>query len=343
MFLGPVAQPGQSERLRTARSRVQIPAGSLENHEIRDRVESVYGHSVSGIQDVSSNQKQTYVLDTSDGEVVYQRCESPQFRESFRCEVLLLEQMRDVRTPVPKVLWRELENTPEAVISSAPGKEVSEFYGEQNFEQAGDVVKQTGTTLSQIHKKKFNHSGKLSTQGGLELKARVWEDILAEIFGDYVHQLQGSRFEDSITDAVALFDNGLELVDEHGSCLVHYDVAPDNVFWENGNISSVIDWGRAMSGDPAFDLAYAQVQFVLAFYDGREAEQLNRLLFGSYHTESLRGEWHKRMWFYRKLFIVEAMKSFESWTESQGMSEEEKQESAEWNRDQLSQAAAELR
>jgi Ser/Thr protein kinase RdoA (MazF antagonist) len=247
--------------------------------------------------------------------------------------------MRSTEVPVPEVLWQDIQGIPEAIVSKAPGHELSETYEQKSEGDVEEIVQDLGRTLSRIHEKGYDHAGKFSFEGGLILKNRCWEDILGELFGDYIHQLRGSRFDGSIMDAVKLFDNGLDIVEDHRSCLVHYDIAPDNVFCKDGEISCVIDWSRAMSGDPAFDLAYAQVQFILAFHDGERAEELSQSLFGSYDTERLEGDWRNRAWFYRKLFVIEGMKSFESWTESQNLTSAEKRESAKWQREEISKAA----
>ena len=45
--------------------------------------------------------------------------------------------------------------------------------------------------------------------------------------------------------------------------LVHVDYWQGNILWEDGRISAVLDWEEASCGDPAIDVAYCRMDFVM--------------------------------------------------------------------------------
>ena len=48
--------------------------------------------------------------------------------------------------------------------------------------------------------------------------------------------------------------------------IVHTDIWPGNIIWENGHISGIVDWDDTGFGDPVLDIGYATMELSLAGY-----------------------------------------------------------------------------
>lgn len=89
---------------------------------------------------------------------------------------------------------------------------------------------------------------------------KTWKDYILhkkdDIYSNWDELEKTTFLEKSIVDAAySLIENLLEYVPEE-RVLVHADMGYDNVFFENGKVSGVIDWGESLYGDGLCDIAF---------------------------------------------------------------------------------------
>lgn len=107
-------------------------------------------------------------------------------------------------------------------------------------------------------------------------------------------------------------------------CL-HYDVSPDNLLIKNGQIRALIDWEKAISGPPEWDLANTREAMIYRWFESDSIpSNLERKFFNSYRAcRKLSCEWKKKVLYYETLQRFRYMADFEKiaavgdWTEDE--------------------------
>lgn len=125
------------------------------------------------------------------------------------------------------------------------------------------------------------------------------------------------------------------------SALVHQDVRWPNIIAGGNEVKAVIDWERAISGDPYYDLAKTE-QSLLQFKRPKTRKSYRKYFLEGYRDfKDLPDNWEKLRSFYRALRPVEALWTFEGWTE--GMSSERKDEMASSKEKELKEKVEDFR
>jgi aminoglycoside phosphotransferase (APT) family kinase protein len=90
-------------------------------------------------------------------------------------------------------------------------------------------------------------------------------------------------------------------------------VKPDNLIVKDGEVEALIDWEKAISGRPEWDLAYARIQMVYRWFDTERINtELEKELFRGYFSENdLERGWEKRLMFTSMVWNFKSMANFE--------------------------------
>lgn len=189
------------------------------------------------------------------------------------------------------------------------------------------IVNKVGKYLGQLHKNvKFSSSGDIIYQNDeLEIEAEKWESYLKNWAGNHLQQLEDGRFKDMVEEFENFIDDHIELASTKDSCCVHWDVSPDNLIIKNGGINAVIDWEKAVSGPPEWDLANSRVQMIHRWFETDEINQeLEKEFFRGYVSRrDLCGKWRQKVLYFGMIQSLMGMANFEEWTSREGLSRDE--------------------
>ncbi|WP_327052900.1 phosphotransferase family protein [Halomicrococcus gelatinilyticus] len=152
-------------------------------------------------------------------------------------------------------------------------------------------LRAVGRTLARLHRDTagwFDGHGALEEGGGPLVVARPtgWPDRFAGFVDDWAATLAGTRDADA-GDAVREFvgEHRHEFADR-SPVLVHGEPAPDHVRFDGGEVTALLDWELAQAAPGAFDLVWAERDFLrtptavavdddlrTALHEGYEAER----------------------------------------------------------------------
>lgn len=87
---------------------------------------------------------------------------------------------------------------------------------------------------------------------------------------------------DDAFNALEMFTGRFKLgVGAMPGCIHHGDFWPGNILWNDGAISSVVDWEDASFGDPRFDMAVAMVELAVS-----RGTDVARMFLGAYEEQA---------------------------------------------------------
>jgi aminoglycoside phosphotransferase (APT) family kinase protein len=167
------------------------------------------------------------------------------------------------------------------ILTKMPGKMVYASRDEVTPEQVHDIAYAAGMHLAAMHEHSFDGFGLLFNLAAGVSKA-AWADYVAYFYADYAGQVRATGLLDEAILA------RIEAVQKRMSPLfaavtrghfVHGDYHYANLLQENGQLSGVLDFEWAMSGDPAWDfriddqLELALLGSKAAFYAGYTARR----------------------------------------------------------------------
>jgi Phosphotransferase enzyme family. len=158
----------------------------------------------------------------------------------------------------------------------------------------------------------------------------AWTEYITQELTEAVKKAEYTRFSDLTEKAENLVEVFSKL-EEPERTLIFYDFRPDNVIAESGRIKALIDFERALSGDPLWDYAYSEMSFVEPhqYYNMHEPpnadeEKLRKAFQRGYEKQmGLKENWRQNVKLYKLGIIIKRFNSFKGWTESAEMTEEE--------------------
>ena len=117
-----------------------------------------------------------------------------------------------------------------------------------------------------------------------------------------------------------------ELANVSDPCCVHFDVTPDNLIVKDGGINAVLDWEKAISGAPEWDLQYSKILMINAQFETESIEEkMFKEFLKSYLEENkLKQGWQKRFLYYNTIWTYQSLANFEKHVDDEDKPEQEK-------------------
>jgi aminoglycoside phosphotransferase (APT) family kinase protein len=206
-----------------------------------------------------------------------------------------------------------------------------------SVERKKRVLESAGEVLGMLHNQtSFKDFGFLKSRNQ-EIAFRTkggWKDVFKKIIIEKQMNNFPERFCD-LKDLIRGFlEENLSLLEDLGSpCLIHQDYRWPNIKVKGSSVSTVFDWERALAGHPEYDLAKAEESLIQLKSDRLYQKYRESFLKGYKKRNCLEPGWDRRVMFYKALRPVEAMWTFEGWTD--GMSEEKRNAMARYQRNEL--------
>jgi aminoglycoside phosphotransferase (APT) family kinase protein len=142
----------------------------------------------------------------------------------------------------------------------------------------------------------------------------------------HIESLSDSRFSDLQEDARRFMEEHKELAEVSDHCCVHFDVTPDNLIIKCGDINAVLDWEKAISGAPEWDLQYSKILMINAQFETEiiEKEMFKEFLKSYLEENKLRDGWQKRFPYYNTIWTYQSLANFEKYIDEEDKPEQEK-------------------
>ncbi|MCP5096749.1 MAG: aminoglycoside phosphotransferase family protein [Chloroflexi bacterium] len=140
------------------------------------------------------------------------------------------------------------------LMERLPGRPLTEM-GHVNY---SEVMVQIGTHLAQVHKLQSIQHGYLGAHRPMAPQPR-WQDAFAIMWHKMIHDIAQIGYYDEAESSKMqqLLDKHLHLFDKAGrASLLHMDIWHQNILVDDdGLVTGIVDWDRALWGDPEIEFA----------------------------------------------------------------------------------------
>lgn len=294
------------------------------------------GSDVRAVEGYGGGCKETYRITFDDRAVFVAFPREAWYERQFALEPALMELVgRETTLPVPQVLASDVSGTttrPYHVTAAIDGADLRGRFGSLPRGTQAALLEAAGRALAELHREvRFEASGPLhaaDTERGVAVDSRPsWPAFLAELVGDWLVELGGSRFSDLAPTFERVLTPESFLSREVEPVCLHFDYAPGNLLARADELVGVVDWGFAVAGHAEYDLFEFEKNFLLAELDDPARDELRPHVHAGYRdVRDVEPGWEHRRAFYRVAYKLASMRSFHRWTG--GRSERERDELA---------------
>ena len=189
---------------------------------------------------------QVFLITTSKGRVVFRQPVKGFGTQKLKAHVWALKQWHELGVPVPRQL---AQGNDYAIEEHARGWQAKMFLK--------NSLQQLGKILKVMHSVKTKGYGFINSRG--RGKTRSWHDFIANRFSSNLQKCgkRGLITQRTASQALKEYQANRGYLEEFNDPrLVHADLVGENVFMRPGRISSIIDAGDCISGDPLYDIGY---------------------------------------------------------------------------------------
>jgi len=258
-------------------------------------------------------------LDSGDKVVLY-LCTNEEIEERFKKEELLLQKVKNnTEIPVPDIYFSDFSKTTVPYLFYIAEK--AEGYTPKNRfkylprEKRLNIVKESAKYMAELHGNVgFGGYGEIIySNDELVIDSYSWSEYLREWSEEWISELEGKRFDDLQVDAKEFLEEHIELAKVSESCCNHFDIKPDNLSVKDGSIEAILDWEKAISGAPEWDIQYSITLFSNAEFKQKSSrEETAKEFLKTYLQERKLSEgWKKRIAYYNTIWMFKAMANLE--------------------------------
>ena len=191
--------------------------------------------------------------------------------------------------PVPEIYFyddsRELINRPYFFMEALTGKNFFTVMEKMSEEEKANVFRQAGKytrELNQITGEKFGYYGQPDRQG------ENWYEVFYGLILDAYSDLDRKSIAVPVEK-----DTLLAMLEADRDCFaevttpkyVHWDIWAGNIFVEDGKVTGIIDFERAMWADELMEVGFRTYDYSAAFFEGYGRAGLNE-------AEKRRAQWY---------------------------------------------------
>jgi aminoglycoside phosphotransferase (APT) family kinase protein len=176
----------------------------------------------------------------------------------FATEQTIYRALENSEVPVPQVIavdqTRRFWTGDVMVMTRIPGSAAIDIWDLLSPDQRTRLAGQFGVALARLHAVQFDNFGRLRTIQ--QYPCRTWLDWADQFFGRYMIQADAAgvlpeRLRNSIRESYLRNRARLNAVTQ--GVLVHGDAHFENVLQLDGQLTGIVDFEWALSGDPSAD------------------------------------------------------------------------------------------
>lgn len=153
---------------------------------------------------------------------------------------------------VPNVLDASPDGSPPYLaMTPLPGTPLNDPWTDGEDREV--LLREAGRTIAGVHNVEFDTPGRIvgGDSTGLELTDETWTETLCKTIEWRAEDWFADRFEDIPERLVEVLRDAAPLLDDVDATLLHGDCSRINIHLHPNGL---LDWERALVGDPAFDL-----------------------------------------------------------------------------------------
>jgi len=293
------------------------------------------GMEVVEFKEFNSGRARTVVdVDLKQGNnLILYLCHKEHLEERFRKEEKLLERVnKETDIPTPNIIYSDLskEKIPYLfyIGKKIDGYDPIDRYKYLPKDQRTNILRQSAKYLGKLHRNvDFQDYGEIKYRDNeLTVDSCSWYDWMNEWAEPHIEDIGDSRFSDLQEDARKFIEEHKELAEVSDPCCVHFDVTPDNLIVKDGGINAVLDWEKAISGAPEWDLQYSKILMINAQFETEsiENEMFRQFLEFYLQENELKQGWQKRFLYYNTIWTYQALANFEKHIDEEEKTEQEK-------------------
>lgn len=241
------------------------------------------------ITEIDDGSDKLYLIEEAGNDLVIKFRDLEQLELSwFKKEPLMINKMSDDTTiPVPNIVHYNMygeDYPPFFIMDFIEGKTLAKVAEDAGQNLIKRLHFQAGMYLGQIHSEtSFDAPGRLVYRNdNLELEEDSWKNIFESMALERLSNLRETEFNKYADEVETYLNENMDSISiVENFVLCHDDYRPGNIMARNGEIVAVIDWARAFSGDPLYDLINSGYHF-----DNDEKEQIPNKEFQRGYNES---------------------------------------------------------
>ncbi|WP_232703217.1 phosphotransferase family protein [Halobacterium wangiae] len=268
----------------------------------------------------------------ADGDVVYLKTATDGTRRLVR--EAAATRCADARCPIetPAVVAADPDGDPPYLaMEPIPGIPLQDPWSSADTAERARLLREVGETVAAVHEAAFEQPGRIlgGDEGGLDLAAESWSETLAADVEERTEDLFAARFRELPGRLAAVLRDAAPLLDDAPAALLHCDLNRSNCRLDPRGL---LDWERALVGDPGLDLADAESHLVeLPDADEAERSVLRNGLREGYraYADALPDGFEHREPVYRAVAFLLTPQTFELWAPA---ADQPTEELADWVR-----------
>ena len=203
---------------------------------------------------------------------------------------------KKTKVPVPEIYFyddsRELINRPYFFMEALTGRNFFTVMDNMSEEEKAVIFRQAGQytkELNQITGEKFGYYGQPDRQG--ENWYEVFYSLVLDVFFDLERKSIAVPVAKEKLLAMLEADKAY-FAEVTTPKYVHWDIWAGNIFVENGKVTGIIDFERAMWADELMEVGFRTYDYSKAFFEGYGREDLSE------------AEKHRAKWYDMYLFLL---------------------------------------
>jgi len=251
----------------------------LTDNQLKEVARATFSCGLVGSAEMSDGwANSAYVLELDDGrkavlkaspssQIKLMRCETGQ----MKAEVEVMKRFeRSEDVPVPRIYAydtsKELIPVDYFVMEFIEGKPLNQIKETMNAEQLNGIYRRLG----EINRRINEVSG---TRFGFYTRPSVgsWRDAFAEMIGGVIADGRdaGVEWPIDLAELERRIEARLDVLKEVSEPrLLHWDLWDGNVFVKDGQVSGIVDFERAIWGDPLMEYYFGRFHVTDAFMEG---------------------------------------------------------------------------
>jgi aminoglycoside phosphotransferase (APT) family kinase protein len=273
----------------------------LSDIQMKSIINQAFGQSIQSIEELSDGWANVaYVIDLQDGRKVVLKVAPSKDKLLMRCEknnmnteveaLRMVSQMGGV--PIPHIYTYDpscsLVPSEYFIMEYIVGTPLNKIKESLSTEEKGNIEEQLGEYNRRINSIKGSNFGYFHDSEGLKYS---WTEVFRRLLNDVLADGQdaGVELPVSYADIEIEIEKRITALDEVTEpCLVHWDLWDGNIFIHEGKISGIVDFERAIWGEPLFEYYFGKFGDSSSFEEGygrgivTDAERDRRTLYDLY-------------------------------------------------------------